>query len=263
MFVDSHCHLDRLDLTPYAGDFAALMAQQRIANVSAMLCVGIDLTHYPAMRQLIAPYSDVWCSVGVHPNETVTHEPTVAELVQFAADERVVAIGETGLDYYRSHGDLTWQHRRFIQHIAAARECGKPLIIHSRAAPDDTLAILKRERANEVGGVMHCFSETWEIAQQALDLGFYISFTGVITFKAANELRDVARQVPLDRLLIETDAPYLAPVPHRGQSNEPQYVQYTAAQLAELKQMRVDELAAVTRANFFQLFNTARPVLTP
>ena len=254
MLVDSHCHLDRVDLKPYAGDFGRLMADTAAAGVGRMLCVSIDLEHYPAMRALVDPFPQVAVSVGVHPNEDGGRDPSPDELAALAADPRNVAIGETGLDYYRSEGDLTWQQDRFRTHIAAARACGKPLIIHTRAARADTIRILQEEQARDAGGVMHCFTEDWETAKAALDLGFYISFSGILTFKAAADLRDVAAQVPLDRLLIETDAPYLAPVPHRGKPNEPRYVAHVAECIAGLRGMTVDAVADLTSRNFSALF---------
>ncbi len=259
MLVDSHCHLDRIDLTPYAGDFARFRAATRAAGVAHMLCVSIDLEHYPAMRALVADAPEVSISVGVHPNEPDRHTPDVDELVALAADPKNVAIGETGLDYFRSEGDLDWQRERFRIHIAAARACGKPLIVHTRAAAEDTLAILRAEQAAEAGGVMHCFSETWEVARAALDLGFYISFSGILTFKNAASLREVARNVPLERLLVETDSPYLAPVPVRGKPNEPRHVVRVAEVLARERGLGVDEIAALTSANFHRAFPAARP----
>ncbi|MBK1731291.1 TatD family hydrolase [Thiococcus pfennigii] len=261
MLVDSHCHLDRVDLDPYDGDFARLMQTTRAAGVARLLCVAIDLERYPAMRALIEPFPEVSVSVGVHPNERDGHEPSADELVALAGDPRVVAIGETGLDYYRSTGDPGWQQQRFRRHIAAARTARRPLIVHSRAARADTIRILAEERAGEVGGVLHCFTEDWETARRALDLGFHISFSGIVTFKAADELREVARRVPLDRLLIETDSPYLAPVPHRGRSNEPRYVAAVADCLAGLRGLAPDALAAATGENFFRLFERVPRVL--
>jgi len=260
MLVDSHCHLDRVDLKPYAGDFRRLMDETCASGVGHMLCVSIDLEHYPQMRNLVEPYPQVSASVGVHPSERGCREPTPEALVELARDARNVAIGETGLDYYRSTGDLGWQHRRFRNHIAAARLCGKPLIVHTREAREDTLRILMEEDTRDVGGVLHCFTETWEMATAALDLGFYISFSGIVTFKAADDLRAVAAKVPLDRLLIETDSPYLAPVPHRGKSNEPRFVAAVAQCIAGLRGMSTEELVDLTRDNFFRLFKNAVPV---
>jgi TatD DNase family protein len=254
MLVDSHCHLDRIDLTPYAGDFAALLAATRAAGVGHSLCVSIDLAAYPAMLALVEPHAEVSVSVGVHPNERDTVEPDPDTLVDLARHPKNVAIGETGLDYYHGKGDLAWQRERFRRHVAAARLAHKPLIIHSRDARADTLAILREERASEVGGVMHCFTEDWDTAARAMDLGFHISFSGILTFKSADELREVARRVPDDRLLVETDSPYLAPVPHRGKPNEPRHVVHVAALLAELRDTDVETIAAMTTANFARLF---------
>lgn len=257
MLVDSHCHLDRVNLKPYAGSFDLLMEATGEAGVDHLLCVSIDLEHYPKMRALVDPYDQVSVSVGVHPNERHRREPAPEELVDLAADPRNVAIGETGLDYYRSDGDLGWQQERFRTHIAAARRCGKPLIVHTRDARKDTLRILREEQAREVGGVLHCFTETWEMAKQALDLGFYVSFSGIVTFNNAEDLREVAAKVPLDRLLIETDCPYLTPVPHRGRPNEPRFVSHVAECIAEVRGMDADEVAATTHDNFFLLFKDA------
>jgi TatD DNase family protein len=259
MLVDSHCHLDRVSLKPYDGDFDRFMRETSAAGVDHMLCVSIDLEHLPRMRSLVDPYPQVSVSVGVHPNEQHRRDPTPQELIELADAPRNVAIGETGLDYYRSTGDLDWQHRRFRNHIAAARACGKPLIVHTREARDDTIRILTEEGARDAGGVMHCFTETWDMASRALDLGFYISFSGIVTFGNASELREVAARVPLERLLIETDCPYLTPAPHRGKPNEPRFVAHVADCIAGLRGMDADELAAVTRDNFFRLFKDAVP----
>ena len=257
MLVDSHCHLDRVSLKAYDKDFAAFMTATLASGVGHMLCVSIDLEHYPKMRALVDPYPQVSVSVGVHPNETNRQEPEPDELVALAADPRNVAIGETGLDYYRSEGDLAWQHQRFRHHIAAARACGKPLIIHTREARADTLRILREEGAREVGGVLHCFTEDWDMASQALDLGFHISFSGIVTFPGADDLRQVATRVPLDRLLIETDSPYLTPVPHRGRPNEPRHVVHVADCIAQLRGLDQEALIAVTGENFRRLFQPA------
>ncbi|BAN69099.1 TatD family hydrolase [endosymbiont of unidentified scaly snail isolate Monju] len=254
MFVDSHCHLDRIDLTPHEGDFSRMMAANREAGVERMLCVSIDLESYPAMRELVEPHEEVLVSVGVHPCDADRRTPTVAELVALADDPRNVAIGETGLDYFRAEGDLDWQRERFRIHIRAARETGKPLIIHTREAREDTLRILEEENAAEVGGVMHCFTETWEMAEAAMAMGFYISFSGIVTFKNAEALREVARRVPLDRLLIETDSPYLTPVPYRGKPNEPRYVAQVAETIAGLRGLDTAEVARLSSANFDRLF---------
>ncbi len=254
MLVDSHCHLDRVSLKAYDKDFGRFMAETLASGVGQMLCVAIDLEHYPRMRALVEPYPQVLVSVGVHPNEVNRREPEVEELVALAADPRNVAIGETGLDYYRSEGDLAWQHQRFRNHIAAAKACGKPLIIHTREARADTLRLLREEGAREVGGVLHCFTEDWDMASQALDLGFYISFSGIITFPGSDDLREVAARLPLDRLLIETDSPYLTPVPHRGRPNEPKYVAHVAQRIAELRGLETETLIAATHDNFQRLF---------
>lgn len=254
MYIDSHCHLDRVDLKPYDGQFDRLVAETRALGVQHMLCVSIDLENYPEMVRLVEAHDGISISVGVHPNEEDREEPTVEQLAKLADHPLNVAIGETGLDYFRSDSALLWQQERFRTHIRAAREVGKPLIIHTREARDDTIRILREEQAEQVGGVMHCFTETWEMAQAAIDLGFYISFSGILTFRNAEELRDVAVQVPLDRMLIETDSPYLAPVPHRGKPNEPRYVVQVAEKLAELRGLEVAELAQITRDNYFRLF---------
>ena len=227
-----------------------------------MLCVSVTLETFPEIRALAHGHPRVFASAGVHPNETQGSEPTVDDLVDLAKDERVVAIGETGLDYYRSHGDMAWQQERFRRHIRAAKQSGKPLIIHTREAADDTLRIMREERAADIGGVMHCFTEGWEVARAALDLNFHISFSGIITFRNAEALREVVRQVPEDRLLIETDAPYLAPVPFRGKTNEPAFVRHVAECVANVRQSDMDSIADVTTRNFFSLFRHAVPVST-
>jgi len=257
MLVDSHCHLDRVDLAPYDGDFSKLMDSTREAGVSHLLCVSIDLESYPAMLSLVEAYPEISISVGVHPNDRDRYEPTVNELVELAAHRKNVAIGETGLDYFRTDGDVEWQRARFRTHIRAARETAKPLIIHTREAREDTISILREEQAQTVGGVMHCFTETWEMAKAALDMNFYISFSGIVTFKSAEQLRDVAVRVPEDRILIETDSPYLAPVPYRGKPNEPRYVEKVAETIANLRGFTVEQLAQLSRENFYRLFSTA------
>jgi len=254
MLIDSHCHLDRLDLEPFNGSFATLMAEAAGAGVGQILCVSIDLESYPAMVELTEPFPQISISVGVHPNDRDRREPDADELIRLAAHPRNVAIGETGLDYFRSEGDLQWQQQRFRTHIAAARSAAKPLIIHTRAAQQDTIRLMREERAEEAGGVMHCFTEDWAMAKQALDLGFYISFSGILTFNSAAELREVARQVPDDRILIETDAPYLAPIPHRGKPNLPLYVGHVADCLAQIKGWSREEVAETTANNFQRLF---------
>lgn len=260
MLVDSHCHLDRLNLDPYENGLPEAIEQIRAAGVSHMLCVSIDLEAYPAMLAAVEAYEDISVSVGVHPNEQERREPEPGELVELAKHPKNVAIGETGLDYYYNEGDLSWQQERFRHHIRAAHEACKPLIIHSRDAREDTIRILREEQADQVGGVMHCFTETWEMAEAALELGFYISFSGIVTFKNAQPLRDVAARVPLDRMLIETDSPYLAPVPHRGKPNQPAYVVQVAEKIAEVRDLPVDEIRRITTDNFYRLFtHAARP----
>lgn len=254
MFIDSHCHLDRVDLSPYAGNFEDMIQANRAAGVSHMLCVSIDLESYPAMLSLVEPFTDVSVSVGVHPCDRDRRNPSVAELVELAKHPRNVAIGETGLDYFRTEGDLEWQRDRFRTHIQAAHKARKPLIIHTREARDDTIRILREENAQAIGGVMHCFTETWEMAEAAMEMGFLISFSGIVTFKNAGELRDIASRVPSDRLLIETDSPYLAPVPYRGKPNEPRHVSRVAETIAELRGLSVDEVSKITSDNFHRLF---------
>jgi TatD DNase family protein len=256
MLVDSHCHLDRLELAPFDNSFQTLLDSTRASGVGHMLCVSIDLESYPAMLALVEDQPDISISVGVHPNDRDRREPGPEELAELAGHPKNVAIGETGLDYFRSEGDLEWQRTRFRRHIAAARLCHKPLIIHTRAAKQDTLRIMREEGADSVGGVMHCFTEDWDMARQALDLGFHISFSGIITFNSAADLREVAKKVPRERLLIETDSPYLAPIPHRGKSNIPAYVGYVANKIAELRGLTREQLEALTTDNFNRLFLT-------
>lgn len=256
MLIDSHCHLDRVDLGPYGNDFSRLLDATRQAGVSHMLCVSIDLESYPQMLALVEAHPEISVSVGVHPNDRDRHEPGVDELVELSAHPRNVAIGETGLDYFRTEGDSEWQRERFRTHIRAAIETQKPLIIHTRDAREDTIRIMREEHAEAVGGVMHCFTETWDMAQAALDLGFYISFSGIVTFKSADQLRDVAARVPQDRLLIETDSPYLAPVPFRGKPNEPRHVIRVAEVIAELRGLTVAKVAELSTENFHRLFGT-------
>ncbi|MCK5639139.1 MAG: TatD family hydrolase [Gammaproteobacteria bacterium] len=254
LLVDSHCHLDRLDLKGFDNQLQGALDHAREHGVKHMLCVAINLEAYPEMLALVEAYPDIFASVGVHPNETDGKDPDADELVKLATHPKVIAIGETGLDYFRSNGDLEWQRVRFRNHIEAAKKVNLPLIIHMRDAKEDTLKILAEEGAEQCGGVMHCFAEDWETAQQALALGFYISLSGIVTFKNALALQEVAQKVPLDRLLIETDSPYLAPVPFRGKSNQPAYVRYVAEKIAALRGIALDEVANRTTENFFQLF---------
>lgn len=254
MLIDSHCHLDRLDLKPYGGDFDRFVAETRASGIDHMLSVSITMEKWVGMWDLVAPHEDISVSVGVHPNESECHEPTVEELVERAASPRVVAIGETGLDYFRSEGDLEWQHQRFRTHIRAARACGKPLIIHTREAKEDTLRILREEGAEQVGGVLHCFTEDWETARQALDLNFYISFSGIVTFRNAATIQEAARRVSADRYLVETDSPYLAPIPHRGKPNYPHLVRHIAQFVADLRGITLDDVAEQSSRNYWELF---------
>lgn len=253
--VDSHCHLDQLDLTPYGGDLTQALVYAEEADVTHFLCVCITLKDFPTVLKIAKTYPNVSASVGLHPNEQdIEKEPTEEDIIRLGQDSKVIAIGETGLDYYRSSGNLTWQQERFRRHIRAALKLNKPLIIHSRQARKDTLQILKEEQAERVGGIMHCFTEDWEMAKAALDLHFYISFSGIVTFRHAIEVQEVAKKVPLDRILIETDSPYLAPIPHRGKSNQPAYVRYVAEFIANLRGLPNVEFGNSTTDNFFRLF---------
>jgi len=254
MLIDSHCHLDRIDLKHYQNDFACFMHEAEIKQIEHLLCIAIDLESYPAMLDLVAGFQQISVTVGVHPNVQECKDPTVDELVALGEPDNVIGIGETGLDYFRSEGDLSWQHQRFRNHISAAKKLKKPLIIHTREAKNDTLRILKEEGAEEVGGVIHCFTEDWEFAQKALDLNFYISFSGIVTFNNATAIKEVAKKVPADRFLIETDSPYLAPVPFRGRPNYPTYVRYVAEQIAELRGAPVNKIAELSTKNFYDLF---------
>jgi TatD DNase family protein len=257
MLVDSHCHLDRLDLTQVDGKLNGLLAAAAEQDVGHFLCVSINLEDYPAMLKIAEQHDRVSASVGLHPNEREGHDPDVDELVEYAKHPKIVAIGETGLDYFRSEGDLDWQRDRFRRHIAAAKQTGKPLIIHSRDAKEDTLKILEEESAGEAGGVMHCFTGDWDMAQRAMDLNFYISFSGIVTFKSARELQEVATRMPAERYLVETDSPYLAPVPHRGKPNQPAFVRHVAEFIAELRGESYEEVAAATTENFRTLFKVS------
>jgi TatD DNase family protein len=254
MLVDSHCHLDRLDLAPFGGSIEGVLEAAQAQDIRHFLCVSINLEDYPAMLEIAESHEQVSASVGVHPNEQGGHEPDVDELVRHARHPKVIAIGETGLDYFRSEGDLEWQRDRFRRHIAAARQAGKPLIIHSRDASEDTLRILAEESAGDVGGVMHCFTGDWAMAKQCMDLNFHISFSGIVTFKSARELQEVAVKMPEERMLVETDSPYLAPVPHRGKPNHPALVRHVAEYIAQLRGETFEQVADVTTRNFINLF---------
>ncbi|MDO6461986.1 TatD family hydrolase [Granulosicoccaceae sp. 1_MG-2023] len=252
--VDSHCHIN---FDAFADDFPAMLDNARESDINWMLCVSVDWETYPQVLKLAQTYPHIFASVGVHPNHTEGHEPDFDELLAQAQREEVVAVGETGLDYFRSSGDLSWQHERFIRHIEVAKAVGKPLIIHTREAADDTMRLLREHGADQCGGVLHCFAEDWRIAEQALEIGFYISFSGIVTFKSAPLIQEVARKAPLDRILVETDSPYLAPVPKRGKRNEPAYTRYTAQFVADQRQIPLEALAEATTDNFFRLFSTA------
>lgn len=255
MFVDSHCHLDFPELRQ---DLAACLQTMADNQVSHALCVAVTLPGLPGVLEVAASAPNLFASVGVHPDYEDVVEPDVDQLLRLAEHPKVVAIGETGLDYYRLQGDLEWQRERFRVHIRAARAARKPLIIHTRSAAEDTLRILREEGAEAVGGVMHCFTESWETAQQAMDMGFLISFSGIVTFRNAVNLKDVARRVPLDSMLIETDSPYLAPVPYRGKTNQPGWVRHVAEEIGKLREVDVAEIGQATTRNFFERFLAAR-----
>ena len=260
MYVDSHCHLSFPELHDRLPELRREMAA---AQVDRALCICTTLEEFGRVHALALAHDNFWCTVGVHPDNEGVQEPSLDDLLARCCLPRVVAVGETGLDYYRlngrSVGQMEWQRERFRVHIRAARACGKPLVIHTREAAEDTLRILGEEGAGEVGGVMHCFTESREVAQAAMDMGFFISFSGIVTFKNAQALKDVARHVPLDRMLVETDAPYLAPVPHRGRTNEPSFVRHVAEEIARLHGVDLEAVAAATTRNFFALFRHAQP----
>ena len=252
MYIDSHCHLDFPELANQLDDIFDRMRKNKVTHA---LCVSVNLEDFPKVLALAEAHAHLYASVGVHPDYPDVSEPSVDELVRLAQHPKIVAIGETGLDYYRLNGDLEWQRQRFRNHIRAAKECSKPLIIHTRSAAEDTLRIMQEEGAGEAGGVMHCFTESWEVAAAALELGFYISFSGIVTFKNATALKEIAKKVPLERLLIETDAPYLAPVPFRGKTNDPSLVKHVAEEIARLRGCDSAQIAHHTSSNFNNLFN--------
>ena len=254
MFVDSHCHINFPDLAERAENILANMQQNQVSHA---LCVSVNLPEWPQVLAMAERFPNVYASVGVHPDYEDEIEPSAEKLVALSGHPKVIAIGETGLDYFRLKGDLEWQRTRFRTHIQAAMQSGKPLIIHTRNAAEDTLRIMQEEGADEIGGVMHCFTESWEVAEAAMAMGFYISFSGIVTFKNALALKEVARKVPMDRMLIETDSPYLAPVPFRGKTNEPAYVKHVAEDIARLRNISLEEVAAATTRNFFKLFKLA------
>ncbi len=258
MFVDSHCHLDFPDLAGRLEQVLAEMANHRVGHA---LCVCVTLPEFHQVLELAMRDDRLSASVGVHPDYQDTPEPDVDALVRLAAHPKVVAIGETGLDYFRTQGDTEWQRERFRTHIRAARSARLPLIVHTRAAAADTLRLMREEGAEAAGGVMHCFTEDWATAKAALDLGFHLSFSGIVTFRNAAALREVAARVPDDRLLIETDAPYLAPMPFRGKTNEPAFVRFVAACLAEVRQQSLDRIAEMTSENYFRLFSKSQKIV--
>ena len=255
MFIDSHCHLDFPELE---ADRASVLALMRTNAVSYALTISTTLKTFPAVLAVAEANANIWCSAGVHPDEQVDdHEATLEELLTMADHPKVVAIGETGLDYYRLPEPLDWQRERFRVHIRAAKQTGKPLVIHTRNSHADTLRIMDEEGAAEVGGVMHCFTEVQDVADAAMAMNFYISFSGIVTFKNAKDLKEVAKNIPLNRVLIETDSPYLAPTPFRGKMNQPGYVKHVAEHIAELRGIPVEEVAKATTENFFTLFKHA------
>ena len=254
--VDSHCHINFDELHQRLPD---VLSNARLNDVSYMLCVSVNMEDFPEVKQLADQHEHIFASVGVHPCYEDVREPSTEELVEIGQDDNIIAIGETGLDYFRIEGqDMTWQQDRFVRHISAAKKVQKPLIIHTRSAAEDTMRMLKEEGADECRGVMHCFAEDWDVAKKALDLGFCISFSGIVTFKSATNVQEVARKCPIDRILVETDAPYLAPVPLRGKTNEPAYVRHTAQFVADLRGLPLAELAEHTTNNFFNLFPAKR-----
>jgi TatD DNase family protein len=256
-FIDSHCHINFPEL---AENISNVLAQMRQNEVVSALCVSVNLADFPQVLALAEQYPHIYASVGVHPDYEGVEEPDVERLVGLAQHPKVIAIGETGLDYFRLKGDLEWQRARFRTHIRAARASGKPLIIHTREAAADTLRIMEEENAAEATGVMHCFTESWEVAEAALAMGFYISFSGIVTFKNARQLKEVAQRVPLERILIETDSPYLAPMPHRGKLNQPAYVKHVAEEIAMLRDISLDEVGQRTTENFVRLFKPGKIV---
>mgnify|MGYP006093232157 FL=1 len=251
--IDSHCHIDRVDLDSFGGSIESMLKHASEFSVDEFLCVCIDLEHFDQVHDLALSYPNIYSSVGVHPTETNCKDPSVDELLVYAKSDRVIAIGETGLDYFHvKKDDADWQRDRFRRHINASNISEKPMIIHTRQAKEDTIKILNEEKAE--AGVMHCFSEDWDTAKAALDLGFYISFSGILTFNSAKDLREVAKKVPADRLLVETDSPYLTPTPFRGRPNSPAYTYYVVEKLAEIRNTTIEEIAETTSKNFYSLF---------
>ena len=258
MFIDSHCHLDRLKLENYDGKLGLAVDAATKAGVDTMLCVAIDLEHIDDVLSIAKEYSSIYASVGVHPTSHEGEDPSVERLLDLAQTDKVIAIGETGLDYYYGEDSKDIQLERFKRHLVASKTCNKPVIIHTRDAKEDTLSHIEQYSDPNVGGVLHCFTEDWDMASRAIEHNYYISFSGIVTFKNAKALQDVAKKVPLDRMLIETDSPYLAPVPFRGKSNEPKYVPEVAKFIAELKGVSVEQIAEQTSQNFYTLFKDAK-----
>ncbi len=257
MFVDSHCHIDFKD---YAGELPRLLSEMQSHAVTHAMVICVTMPDREQVLDTAMQAENLFATVGTHPDYEDTPEPSVADLVRYAEHPKIRAIGETGLDYFRLEGDLEWQRERFRVHIRAARESGKPLVIHTRSASEDTIRIMREEKAHEAGGVMHCFTESWEVAQAALDMNFHISFSGIVTFKSAKELQQVARNVPLDRMLIETDSPYLAPMPYRGKRNQPAWVKFVAQHVAMLRETSIEAIGGATSENFFKLIGEKRAV---
>lgn len=251
MFIDSHCHLNFPEL---ASNIEQLIENMKQNGVTHALCVSVNFESLPQILEIAEQYENLYASVGVHPDYELEAEPSLDEIVKLSNHPKVIAIGETGLDYYRLSGDLEWQRERFRVHIRAAKQCGKPLIIHTRAAAQDTLRIMEEENAAEVGGVLHCFTETLSVAEAAIAMGFHISFSGILTFKSASAIKEVAQLIPIEKILIETDSPYLAPVPYRGKINQPSYVKYIAQELANLRSTSIEEIGRATSGNFKMLF---------
>ena len=255
MYIDSHCHINFPELNQKIDEVLSNMDSN---NISHALCVSVTLDKINEILNLTKQYSNIYASVGVHPDYEDIKEPDIDTLFKYSKDEKVIAIGETGLDYFRLKGDLSWQRDRFRTHIQAAIKSKLPLIIHTRNAQDDTISIMKDEGANSATGVMHCFTESYDMAKKAIDLGFYISFSGIITFKNAETLRETVKKIPIENILIETDSPYLAPVPNRGKLNEPSNVKYVAEKIAELKGISIEDVAEITTNNFFKLFTKCK-----
>jgi len=252
--IDSHCHLNFPELISRIPE---VLSNAQANDVQRMLCIATSWENQAEVLGLADQYPEIYAAIGIHPTTEGGYEATTAELISASEHPRVIAIGETGLDYFRSEGDLTWQHERFHRHIEAGRQTHLPIIIHTRAAAEDTMNTLREHKAEECGGVMHCFAEDWDVAKQALDIGFYISFSGIVTFKSATNIQEVAKKAPLDRILVETDSPYLAPVPHRGKTNEPSFTRHTAEFVADLRGIAYEELRDATTENFYRLFSTA------